>query len=91
MGIVSEDRKTEGLALSLSIGNNLTLSKLKGMGPVGLIFSTPAKQDCKRVDPENADQVQRTNANHQRRVRRKPAENRHRPIAASRCRRAFAG
>jgi ribose transport system ATP-binding protein len=38
MGIVSEDRKTEGLALSLSIGNNLTLSKLDGMGPGGLVF-----------------------------------------------------
>jgi ribose transport system ATP-binding protein len=43
MGIVSEDRKTEGLALSLSIGNNLTLSKLQGMGPSGLVL--PGRQD----------------------------------------------
>ena len=43
MGIVSEDRKSEGLALSLSIANNLTLSKLSGMGPAGLVL--PARQN----------------------------------------------
>jgi ribose transport system ATP-binding protein len=43
MGIVSEDRKTEGLALSLSIANNLTMSKLSGMGPGGLVM--PGKQN----------------------------------------------
>jgi ribose transport system ATP-binding protein len=43
MGIVSEDRKTEGLALSMSIGDNLTLSQLDGLGPPGLVF--PARQD----------------------------------------------
>jgi ribose transport system ATP-binding protein len=43
MGIVSEDRKTEGLALSLSIANNLTLSKLSGMGPGGLVM--PGRQN----------------------------------------------
>jgi ribose transport system ATP-binding protein len=43
MGIVSEDRKTEGLALALSIGNNLTLSKLTGMGPAGLVM--PGQQN----------------------------------------------
>jgi ribose transport system ATP-binding protein len=43
MGLVSEDRKTEGLALGLSIADNLTLSLLKGLGPFGLIF--PSRQD----------------------------------------------
>ena len=33
MGLVSEDRGSEGLALDLSIADNLTLSKLKGLGP----------------------------------------------------------
>src|SRR5438552_12258162 len=41
--MVSEDRKTEGLALSLSIGDNLTLSKLDQLGPLGLVF--PGNQD----------------------------------------------
>src|SRR2546423_9915824 len=33
VGLVSEDRKTEGLAQNLSIAENLTLSKLEGLGP----------------------------------------------------------
>jgi ribose transport system ATP-binding protein len=42
-GMVSEDRKTEGLALGLSIADNMTLSLLKGLGPLGLVF--PRQQD----------------------------------------------
>ncbi|MBV8781714.1 MAG: sugar ABC transporter ATP-binding protein [Phycisphaerae bacterium] len=42
MGLVSEDRKTEGLAQNLSIADNLTLSKLEGLGPA--IFVRPSKQ-----------------------------------------------
>jgi ribose transport system ATP-binding protein len=43
VGIVSEDRKIEGLALSLSVAENLTLSKLKGLGPASLVF--PSRQN----------------------------------------------
>jgi ribose transport system ATP-binding protein len=38
VGMVSEDRKTEGLALSLSVADNLTLSRLAGLGPWGLVM-----------------------------------------------------
>jgi len=38
MGMVSEDRKAEGLALSLSIADNITLSKLP-------VFLSPSQQD----------------------------------------------
>jgi ribose transport system ATP-binding protein len=38
MGLVSEDRKGEGLATALSIADNLTLSKLSGLGPPGLVL-----------------------------------------------------
>jgi ribose transport system ATP-binding protein len=38
MGLLSEDRKCEGLALSLSIADNLTLSQLEGFGPGGLVL-----------------------------------------------------
>jgi ribose transport system ATP-binding protein len=41
--MLSEDRKTEGLALSLSIADNVTLSQLEGLGPAGLVL--PANQD----------------------------------------------
>jgi len=42
VGLLSENRKEEGLALNLSIADNLTLSKLTGLGPAGLV--TPGKQ-----------------------------------------------
>jgi len=42
-GILSEDRKEEGLALSLSVADNVTLSKLQGFGPLGLVL--PSRQD----------------------------------------------
>jgi ribose transport system ATP-binding protein len=37
VGMLSEDRKTEGLALSMSIADNLTLSDLAPLGPPGFI------------------------------------------------------
>ncbi len=43
VGFLSEDRKEEGLALSMSIADNMTLSKLKGFGPFGLVF--PSRQE----------------------------------------------
>jgi len=42
-GMLSEDRKKEGLALSLSVTENMTLSKLKGFGPFGLVL--PRRQE----------------------------------------------
>jgi ribose transport system ATP-binding protein len=43
MGMVSEDRKAEGLALGLAIADNISLSYLRGLGPVGLVL--PSLQD----------------------------------------------
>ncbi len=42
VGIVSEDRKSEGLALNLSIADNITLPCLTGLGPGNLVL--PARQ-----------------------------------------------
>ena len=42
IGMVSEDRKAEGLAVALSIADNTTLSRLVGLGPLGLVF--PGRQ-----------------------------------------------
>lgn len=42
VGLVSEDRKTEGLAQNLSIADNLTLSKLEGLGPGRFVL--PSRQ-----------------------------------------------
>jgi len=38
VGYVSEDRKVEGLAITRSIAENITLSKLNGLGPFGTVF-----------------------------------------------------
>ncbi len=42
VGLLSEDRKGEGLAAGLSIADNATLSRLEGLGPAGLVL--PARQ-----------------------------------------------
>lgn len=42
MGLLSEDRKEEGLALTLDIADNVTLSKLSPFGPAGLLI--PSRQ-----------------------------------------------
>ena len=42
MGMVSEDRKGEGVALGLDIADNLTLTRLRGLGPASLVL--PARQ-----------------------------------------------
>ncbi|TAL02361.1 MAG: sugar ABC transporter ATP-binding protein, partial [Verrucomicrobia bacterium] len=47
VGLVSEDRKTEGLALGLSIADNLTLSRLSGLGPLGLVMPSRQRAACK--------------------------------------------
>jgi ribose transport system ATP-binding protein len=41
-GMLSEDRKAEGLALGLSVGDNLTMTRLEPFGPAGLLF--PSRQ-----------------------------------------------
>lgn len=42
-GMLSENRKDEGLALNMSLADNTTLSRMRGFGPLGLII--PAQQD----------------------------------------------
>lgn len=42
VGLVSEDRKSEGLALDLSIADNITMPRLRGLGPMRLV--TPSRQ-----------------------------------------------
>jgi ribose transport system ATP-binding protein len=42
VGYLSEDRKDEGLALNLNIADNITLSKLRGFGPLNMIV--PSRQ-----------------------------------------------
>jgi len=41
--MLSEDRKEEGLAAALSVADNMTLSRLEGLGPGPMVF--PRSQD----------------------------------------------
>ena len=44
VGMLSEDRKGEGLAVTLPVADNLTLSKLEGFGPGPIVL--PSRQDA---------------------------------------------
>ena len=48
MGLLSEDRKGEGLALGLSVAENLALSRLDGLGPGPLVFPARLAQAARR-------------------------------------------
>jgi ribose transport system ATP-binding protein len=48
MGLLSEDRKGEGLALGLSVAENLALSRLEGLGPGPLVFPARLAQAARR-------------------------------------------
>ena len=47
VGMVSEDRKKEGLAVRLSIADNLTLARLAGLGPWRLVIPRRQRAACK--------------------------------------------
>lgn len=44
MGLLSEDRGGEGLALGLSVMENLTLSRLEGLGPRGFVLPSRMRE-----------------------------------------------
>jgi len=48
VGFLSEDRKEEGLALSMNIADNMTLSRLKGFGPLGFVFPSRQQRASRR-------------------------------------------
>jgi ribose transport system ATP-binding protein len=49
VGFLSEDRKDEGLALGLSIADNVTLSRLEGLGPRPLLLPGPQEAATARL------------------------------------------
>jgi ribose transport system ATP-binding protein len=48
MGLLSEDRKGEGLAVGLSVAENLALSRLTGLGPGPLVFPARLRAAARR-------------------------------------------
>jgi ribose transport system ATP-binding protein len=49
IGYVSEDRKGEGLALSLSVADNVTLTRLSSCAPHGIVDPAMQKRDAERA------------------------------------------
>jgi ribose transport system ATP-binding protein len=66
VGMVSEDRKQEGLALELSVADNLTMSRLSGLGPGRFVL--PSRQRAaampwiRRIPIKCASPAQRVSA-----------------------------
>lgn len=52
VGLLSEDRKGEGLAAIRSIAENVTLSRLEGLGPGGLVFPRRMERAARRFIDE---------------------------------------
>jgi len=48
VGFLSEDRKGEGLLLSMSIADNLTMSRLSGSGPRGFVNQRAQRESAKK-------------------------------------------
>jgi ribose transport system ATP-binding protein len=46
-GMLSEDRKNEGLAVGLSIADNVTLARLEGMGPWRFVLPSRQRAACR--------------------------------------------
>jgi ribose transport system ATP-binding protein len=46
VGLVSEDRKREGLAINLTVADNLTLARQRNLGPLGLITRRGQSRAC---------------------------------------------
>jgi ribose transport system ATP-binding protein len=52
VGMVSEDRKSEGLAVGLTIADNITLPHLRGLGPYGTVVPSRQQEVCKPLIDE---------------------------------------
>jgi ribose transport system ATP-binding protein len=48
VGLLSEDRKREGLAAIRAVDENLTLTKLEGLGPLGLVLPRRREEAARR-------------------------------------------
>ncbi|HSF17171.1 MAG TPA: sugar ABC transporter ATP-binding protein [Vicinamibacteria bacterium] len=60
VGISSEDRQGEGLAMRRSIAENMTLSRLQGLGPSGLVMPARVRQAAQRWVNELSIQCRET-------------------------------
>ena len=84
VGLLSEDRKAEGLALSMSLADNMTLSRLAGLGPGRPRLAVAPARRRRALDRAPAHPLPRQPAGGQRALGRQPAEGGARPAAPPR-------
>ena len=77
------DRRRAGH--QLNIADNMTLTRLEGLGPGFLVSPSRQRSAARQVDRSTRDQDKRTIAARRRIVGRQSAESRSRAIASSRC------
>ena len=74
--LLSEDRKDEGLALGLDVGDNLTMTRMEPFGRGGFVSARPSGPGRAPLDRTPRHQVHGTRPAGIGTVRRQPAENR---------------
>ena len=90
LGFLSEDRKSEGLALDQSIEDNLTYSRLAGYGPAGWINLGAAPGGSRGLAQATRRPLFRRRPSGRATQRRESAKSRVGTLAPSTCRRAAA-
>jgi ribose transport system ATP-binding protein len=83
IGMLSENRKEEGLMLNRSLADNLTLTNFQPFGRFGFISSRRQLEAARHWIQQLDVRTQSPASTDQRTLRGKPAENCHRPPAAS--------
>ena len=86
-GFLSEDRKEEGLAAALSIADNMTLTRLEGLGPGPMVFPRAQDRAATRWMERLHIKSARSAPARRRALGRQPAKGRDRTAAPSRRRR----
>ncbi len=86
-GFLSEDRKEEGLAPALSIADNMTLTRLEGLGPGPMVFPRAQDRAATRWMERLAHQIPQPASARRRALGRQPAKGRDRAPAPPRRRR----
>ena len=89
IGYLSEDRKHFGLATGMDVRNNIAMASLSRFaGPGGLLSESAMHEDGRRLHRPAVDQDAIRQPGGQAPLRRQPAEDRHRQVAAAQLRRA---
>ncbi len=83
-GMVSEDRSTEGLALSMTVADNITLTLRKDAGRFGFLSPSRLNDVARRMDRKNRHPQHQSASARRRSVGRESTKSRPCPVVARR-------